>query len=550
MVTACSDIDVTDELPNTPDMGTDSIPVPLMVNTYYGKTSKTRAVTTLTDLETNGFGVYAYYDPFGHYEHTWTDRHDYVSTPNFMFNTKMDKPSTNWQYSPIKYWPNEDAENSWYDWYESADPASIDYYGDRRTNTLSFFAYAPYVAYFDDSEGAHENVVNEKKEFVGTDGSMDYWVKNFETGKTTASSGIVNLPTSAPTKLMNSTNDFGYFVHFDYLLPSRYQTYYTDYPTYDCDPILTYMLNDDWTASTDLLVGVVAADNTIKSYTGKTRTINVREVPYTRKYWGYDGEGVWREITETGTETVRDTIYTSNKTNPTPGTSYLNMTKPALGTNLKFQFFHALSALRIQVRADWVDDDNTRITLGKVSVGTDGTPLFYKEGRLNLRTVTPYTPNWVGMVGEKTKLDLTSLIYDNVSDGLKDRGAGATQPEGVRSEPKNLLTGKPSADEDQLIYLIPVRNITGEGVAETYDGTVDMPIEIEYYATTTDGANSDNSARWHAKSTRSVCLKLLPGKITTLTIVLSMDDVTFDASIDEWPMGYEGTGEIDLPENK
>ena len=72
------------------------------------------------DLETKGFGVFAYY----------TDNQPYseTSTPNFMYNTKVSTDS--WTYSPVKYWPNEFGTGAISD-------------GEDR---LTFFAYAPYVA--------------------------------------------------------------------------------------------------------------------------------------------------------------------------------------------------------------------------------------------------------------------------------------------------------------------------------------------------------------------------------------------------------------------
>lgn len=80
--------------------------------TYLGRDAQTRArVLDKTGLQSDGFGVFAYY----------TDDADYdpaSSTANFMYNTKVS--TADWTYSPIKYWPNES------------------------TDKLSFFAYAPH----------------------------------------------------------------------------------------------------------------------------------------------------------------------------------------------------------------------------------------------------------------------------------------------------------------------------------------------------------------------------------------------------------------------
>lgn len=72
-----------------------------------------------TTLQSEGFGVFAYY----------TDNVEYSGTtiPNFMYNQKVSTSS--WTYSPIKYWPNEYGSNA----------ASDD------IDKVSFFAYGPYV---------------------------------------------------------------------------------------------------------------------------------------------------------------------------------------------------------------------------------------------------------------------------------------------------------------------------------------------------------------------------------------------------------------------
>lgn len=82
----------------------------------------------LTNLDTDfgkaGFGVFAYY----------TNADDYASDarPNFMFNQQVKYNDTYniFDYSPVRYWPNE--------YGETAQSEDID--------KVSFFAYAPYVA--------------------------------------------------------------------------------------------------------------------------------------------------------------------------------------------------------------------------------------------------------------------------------------------------------------------------------------------------------------------------------------------------------------------
>lgn len=82
--------------------------------------------------EKGGFGVFSFY----------TDASEYLSAsvPNFMYNQLVSRSSSDttvWTYSPVKYWPNEDAANG---------------NGGVGTDRLSFFAYAPYVGSFTSSE--------------------------------------------------------------------------------------------------------------------------------------------------------------------------------------------------------------------------------------------------------------------------------------------------------------------------------------------------------------------------------------------------------------
>lgn len=72
--------------------------------------------------EGGGFGVFGYY----------TDQQDYdlqISKPNFMYNQGVFYTGSKWDYTPIKYWPNE--------YGSDAESQDID--------KVTFYAYAPYV---------------------------------------------------------------------------------------------------------------------------------------------------------------------------------------------------------------------------------------------------------------------------------------------------------------------------------------------------------------------------------------------------------------------
>jgi hypothetical protein len=83
--------------------------------------------TTTTSIqraegEGGGFGVFAYY--------TDNTGYDGSTKPNFMYNQGVFYNTSKWEYSPVKYWPNE---------YGSGANST-------GTDKVSFFAYAPYVS--------------------------------------------------------------------------------------------------------------------------------------------------------------------------------------------------------------------------------------------------------------------------------------------------------------------------------------------------------------------------------------------------------------------
>ena len=105
----------------------------------YASRATTRAGKTgeadLTSLKAaegagGGFGIFSYY--------TNANDYDPQAIPNFMYNQKVlwtdngtagDEEDDHWEYSPVKYWPNE----------HGSEATSDD------TDKLTFFAYAPYV---------------------------------------------------------------------------------------------------------------------------------------------------------------------------------------------------------------------------------------------------------------------------------------------------------------------------------------------------------------------------------------------------------------------
>lgn len=125
-----------------PDSQTSTNGAPIAFGTYLSNGTNTRAGATgsinTTDAlkESAGFGVFAYYTQDKDYDAT-ADQ-----TPNWMYNQKVawDKTKSDWMYSPLKYWPNDNG---------TADDKGAT---GTTTSKVSFFAYAPFTG--DETTGA------------------------------------------------------------------------------------------------------------------------------------------------------------------------------------------------------------------------------------------------------------------------------------------------------------------------------------------------------------------------------------------------------------
>lgn len=109
----------------------ESLQTPVTFGTYVGNSVNGRAAVidndglqtgTNTDRENvaKDFGVFGYYTSTSFWQ--TTDR------PNFMYNEQVTYNASNWEYAPLKYWPNNTDDK------------------------VSFFAYAPY------SSGSDNNI--------------------------------------------------------------------------------------------------------------------------------------------------------------------------------------------------------------------------------------------------------------------------------------------------------------------------------------------------------------------------------------------------------
>ena len=111
---------------------------PVTFGVYTARTA-TKAVSATTfgtinqaalEASANGFGVFAFHSDNSEGSNDYAAGTPSNFKPNFMYNQKVKYESSEWKYSPLKYWPNE---------YGSGAVSTA-------TDKLTFFAYAPYVA--------------------------------------------------------------------------------------------------------------------------------------------------------------------------------------------------------------------------------------------------------------------------------------------------------------------------------------------------------------------------------------------------------------------
>jgi hypothetical protein len=125
--------------------------VPVTFSTYIGESVTTRAgktgVMDDTALQSasgsgGGFGVFGFYTDGATNSGNYNSASPTGGSPvNFMYNQGVFYNTDHWEYSPVKYWPNE--TNTTYDTEGPVDGSATSKGG---PDKLTFFAYAPYVS--------------------------------------------------------------------------------------------------------------------------------------------------------------------------------------------------------------------------------------------------------------------------------------------------------------------------------------------------------------------------------------------------------------------
>lgn len=235
--------------------------------TYVGRDAQTRATALDIDgLKASGygFGVFAYY----------TNDADFAvgtSTPNFMYNQPVIWNDPNWEYTPVKYWPNETSDK------------------------LTFFAYAPY------SDGDDHNIGSFSANTAAGEPTLLFTVNG------TAKSQTDLLYADATTGLKNQTKQtIGGMVKF----PFKHALSRIGFKV----EVMSDKVNDDTTGSAD--------DGTVVSDAIAAGTVvSVQKVELIGKFTGSAtfnfAAGTWTSPTVVGTT---DPAYSLDY-NATPASS-------------------------------------------------------------------------------------------------------------------------------------------------------------------------------------------------------------------------------------
>jgi hypothetical protein len=123
LMAACSENDIAEK--QSPQVTADADAVDFDVYTSRGTTRAVgqSGVINTENLKsgTAGFGVFGYY--------TNSERYSGITKPNFFYNQNVTYGGSRWEYTPVKYWPNEFGTDAISD----------------QVDRVTFFAYAPWV---------------------------------------------------------------------------------------------------------------------------------------------------------------------------------------------------------------------------------------------------------------------------------------------------------------------------------------------------------------------------------------------------------------------
>lgn len=273
------------------------------------------------------------------------------------------------------------------------------------------------------------------------------------------------------------------------------------------DPKITYAVTDDLDNQVDLVWGVAYANSTNPTETWNT----------------VDAE-----------TTV--TLY--------PGKPFLNLQKPAIGTDIHFYFRHALAQINLQavaaynqVAAGGEAKNNVKITINQVTLSV---PNMKNKAILNLNNTEKNTPLWGAAEGTTNNNTLTLTVANaNINPVLVYQGTQVQTNTGV-VVPAVLPSTDPYVIKDGKYFTVLPNN----GTSTTIQVTVD------YYVTTPDNSLASGYSQVRNTISHPVTFSsgLAGGYKYTIKMILGISEVKMSGEVSEWEVG--STQSVDLPQNQ
>lgn len=224
----------------------------------------------------------------------------------------------------------------------------------------------------------------------------------------------------------------------------------------------------------------------------------------------------------------------------------VDLTKMKTNGRILFVFKHALAKFGgnggIKIRADYDEnnDGNTKITVKSITITTEGvnTNGFTTGGTLNLATGVWSNPTTTPAVTYST------TISDNLAAAIKEPTKVSAWSDltntGVTTTAQDVF----NTTEDNGFFLIP-------------DATLpNFKVTVDYVVRTKDDKLSKKYSETENQITQTVSFgeaKAALNKRYSLTIILGMTSVKFDASVENWgestSEGSESSANVNLPIN-
>ena len=251
------------------------------------------------------------------------------------------------------------------------------------------------------------------------------------------------------------------------------------------NPSVTYVFDDDPAYSVDLMYGVAAQNTDYGIGTTATGTI-------------------------------------------TAGNPFIDMTKMTTGTNIKFEFKHALARVGLLIQGAFdsttagdgssPDPTETKITVASVVINGSN---MYSQGDLNLNGGT--WSNTTGMASLTLNSKINPVIKDDTPASLFDPGSTVT---GVTTSLIPLVTGSGSTPD----YYMFIPSTTG-GTNTTIDSIV-----ITYYVTTKDDNLSGGYSRVQNIITQTFTtpVPIQKGLQYLFKLNVGMTSVKIEGAVNEW----------------